>query len=484
MSRIPDYLGKMPHLSVGVRIPEIFLEGILEGFKQEESIGGVMLSYHRETAPEYVINAPPGTYEITRGHTGTSIRKYIELSVARAREKGVAIEVEADHVSVTVSSTEAVRRIVGGGPQRTLSSDDLSKALQYIRDEIREAAETRSINFFTIDTCDLIDYGADELSDEEVDTLFRDYIGDSSIVGRYTSVDVDLEGFRLKFSELDAKRVALKLYRSIEAVERVYRIIKEEVPWEFGVEIAFDETPKTTDPRELFFVLQEVTSRGIPVDFIAPNVGFKKREDYEGDLEGLYSRVKTYSKISSLFGILLSFHSGSGSSPFSMKGPGVHNAIREATEGLFKYKVSGVYFELLVHLMSAHSSPRVRRFFEEMYEDILSFLERQVQSRGELYDRTLESLYEEHLRLSQSRGKRLVDTPLFRHYSFIALSLRRDGRRYIRDGIIELYQEEPEFRVTVDRELSRLTSQLIKSLGFSGNAALVQAHKYLTRNKR
>lgn len=480
-STVPVYLGKIPHLSVGVRIPEVFLEGVLTGFKQEGSVGGVMLSYHRETAPEYVINAPPGTYEITRGHTGTSIKKYIELSVNRAREKGVVIEVEADHVSVTVSSTEAVRRIVGGEPQRTLSSNDLSKALQYIRDEIREAAETRSINFFTIDACDLIDYGVERLGNEEVDALFRDYIGDSGMVSRYSGVDLDLDGFRLKFGELDAKRIALKLYRSIEAIEHVYRIIREEVPWEFGVEIALDETPKITDPRELFFVLREVTSRGIPVDFIAPNVGFKKREDYRGDLGELYNRVKTYSKISSLFGAFLSFHSGSGSSPFSMKGPGVHEAIREATKGFFKYKVSGVYFELLVYLMSTHSSPRVRKFFEEMYDEVLSFLERQVQSRGELYDKTLEGLYEEHLRLSRPRGKRPVDTPLFRHYSFIALSLRRDGRRHIRDGIVELYQEEPEFKATVDRELSRLTSLLIKSLGFSGNVALLQKYNYLTR---
>ena len=90
-------------------------------------------------------------------------------------------------------------------------------------------------------------------------------------------------------------------------------------------------------------------------------------------------------------------------------------------------------------------------------------------------------MYEEHLRLSRPRGKRPVDTLLFRHYSFIALSLRRDCRRHIRDGMVELYQEEPEFKATVNRELSRPTSLLIKSLGFSGNVALLQKYNYLTR---
>ncbi|PLJ77246.1 tagaturonate epimerase family protein [Infirmifilum sp. SLHALR2] len=474
MLRTPLYLGKTPHLAVGVRIPEVFLDGILNGFKDKSTAGGVMLSYHRETAPEYVINAPPGAYEITRGHTGTSIHRYIELSAAKAKEKGVAVEIEADHVSVTASATDAVRRITGGRAVTKLSDREVEKVLEYIRDEVREAASTRNIYFFTIDTCELINHAADQVTNDEVSTLFKDQVGDSSLLDKYLGVDVSLGGLRLKFDQLEVKRIALKLYRSVEVLERIYRIIREEVPWEFGVEVAFDETPNITDPKELYFILRETTERGVPVDFVAPNVGFQKREDYTGSLEELYDRVKVYSSISALFNVLLSFHSGSGRAPFSMKGPGVHDTIRRATGGLFKYKVSGVYFELLMRLMARHESSRVRRFFEEIYDEVLAFLEEQVRVRGELYDETLARLLEEHVRLSGIQGRYLVDTPLFRHYSFVALNLRRDGKRFIREGIVQLYEEEPEFKASVDREVRRLTSMLVESLGFTGNAALVR----------
>lgn len=476
MVETPRYLGRLPHLAVGVRLPEVFLEGILTGFKIKNSVGGVMLSYHRETAPEYVIKAPPGVYEIARGHTGTSIRGYIESSVAKAREKGVVIEVEADHVSVSVSS-EAVKRISGSTVQRRLSDKEVEAALKYIEEEVEEATSTRSINFYTIDTCDLIDYSVDALPVDDVDRAFKEVYGSPSLVEHYENIDVEMNGVRVRFDRERVKRLYLKFMRSLEVTEKIYEIIKEYTPWNFGVEVAFDETPSVTDPLELFFVLDRLRRMGITVDFIAPNVGFHKREDYLGDLESLYSRVKTYTLVSGIFGTLLSFHSGSGSSPYSMKGRGVHDTIRRATDGMFKYKVSGVYFELLMVLMSRHPSPRARRLYDEIYSAVTEFLEEQVRERGELYDQVLERRLEEHKKLFSSKGERVAEAPLFRYYSFLALNLRLDGRRVFRDAIIELYREDAEFRRDVDKEISTLTVKLLDSLGFSDNASFLDKYK-------
>lgn len=457
-------------MAVGVRLPEVFLEGILSAFKASESVGGVMLSYHRETAPQYVIDAPPGVYEVTRGHTGTSIRKYIELSVAKAREKGVIVEVEADHVSITVSSAEAVKRITGGTGRRVLSDDEVARALRYIEDEIREAAETGSVNFFTLDTCELVDYSVERLSDEEVSTLFRDRYGGTGILERYRGIDFTVHGARVKFDEADTKRLALKLARSIEVLSRMYRILHEYVSWKFGIEVAFDETPSVTDPKELFFLLNELKERGLNADFVAPNVGFQKREDYRGDLEELYKRVRALAEVAGFFGTLLSFHSGSGSSPHSLKGEGVHETIRRATGGLFKYKISGVYYELLMHIMSKHQSPRARKLYEEIYAEVLEFIERQVRERGELYDETLLRMLEEYREVYQQKNRTAVEAPLFRHYSFVALNLRRNHRRHLRESIVELYEEDKSFRYDVDREVFSLTARFLESLSFKGNA--------------
>ncbi|MGC8836016.1 MAG: tagaturonate epimerase family protein [Infirmifilum sp.] len=468
----PRYLGKLPHLSVGVRLPEVFLEGIMSGFKTGNSAGGVMLSYHRETAPEYVINAPPGDFELTRGHTGTSIRHYIEASVAKAKEKGVVVEVEADHVSVSVSS-EAVKRISGGGTHRVLSEEEVRSALKYIEDEIREAVSTRNIYFYTIDTCDLIDYSSEKIAVDELRTVFKD-LYPTSLIERYKDINVVVNGTRIRFDEEKVMRLSLKLMRSIDVSERIYRIIKEMTPWPFGIEIAFDETPVTTDPHELFFVLNELRTRGIPVDFIAPNVGFQKREDFTGDLETLHSRVKTLHEVASFFGSLLSFHSGSGSSPYSMKGKGVHDIIRRAAGGLFKYKISGVYFELLMQLMSRSDIPSVRRLYEEIYDAVIELLEDQVKRKGELYDEVLVKRLEEHRKKSLNGYVRDSESPVFRYYSFLALNIRRNGERYLRNAIVELYLEDKGFREQVDREISALTVAFLDSLGFRGNVRLLR----------
>ncbi|MEM3573441.1 MAG: hypothetical protein QXJ62_04330, partial [Nitrososphaeria archaeon] len=42
MIETPRYLGPIPHPAIGVRMPKIFLEGILTAFKERNTAGGLM----------------------------------------------------------------------------------------------------------------------------------------------------------------------------------------------------------------------------------------------------------------------------------------------------------------------------------------------------------------------------------------------------------------------------------------------------------
>ena len=55
----PACLGVRRHPAIGIRIPELFLPGILSACSQRNTATGLMLSFGRETAPEEVIDAKP-----------------------------------------------------------------------------------------------------------------------------------------------------------------------------------------------------------------------------------------------------------------------------------------------------------------------------------------------------------------------------------------------------------------------------------------
>uniref|UniRef100_A0A7C4FFT1 Uncharacterized protein n=1 Tax=Thermofilum pendens TaxID=2269 RepID=A0A7C4FFT1_THEPE len=474
----PRYLGPLHHPAFGVRIPEIFLEGIMRALKSTGTAAGLMLSYHRETAPESVINAPPGVFEITRGHTGTSIRHYISASVEAARRYRIVVEIEADHLAALTSSVEAVKRISGAHASYS-GVGSLDEALSYVEEEVKEAASTGYINFFTLDSCDYIDYGAEKLSDYEALSLLEQVYGDStSILRRYTMprrfIAEDGKFFEVKLREGEVARIALKLHRALGVLEKLHQIVRKHVDWQVGFEIAFDETPHPTRPEELLFLMEELRLRGLQPHFVAPNVGFEKRADYRGDLGELRYRVARLAAIARSYGALLSFHSGSGSSPWSGKGQGVYEVLLEATGGRLKYKISGVYYELLLSILSRQPlGSKARRLYEELYQSVIDFLRDQVRGRKELYSDALARQLDEYETLASKGDAYLLHAEVFRHYSFIALNLRVDGRRIFRESLVELYNEDEQLRKTIDREVAELTLRLVDGLKFSGNTAFL-----------
>ncbi len=469
----------IPHPAMGIRLPDIVVPPILKAFKLRDVAGTLMLSYHRETAPTDVIES--GKY-VFLGHTGTSIREYVSKASKYADGYGVIIEVEADHVSLMSSPERAIKRITGGGFEYGLSDEEIKSSLNYIEREFKEVAEVGGVDFVTIDTCELIDLGIDGLSKEEIMSRYESEIDEGTrrelerrYVGRRFKFFLSNgELLEIKFSIEDVARLSLKFLKSIEYVPKVVDVIRKYLSGrEFGIEVALDEVPQVTKPKEMLFYLSELSRLGIDIDFVAPNVGFKKREDFIGDLSSLKGTIDELNAIAKSFGALISFHSGSGAHPYSDKGVGTWYAIREVTGGAIKYKVSGVYIQLLLEVMSRFpNGSEVRKLYEEIFDAVLNEVRRYVRGKVGLYSPHLEEMlrdYEVTVSKDPSRA-RDPRANFFRHYFFLFQALMDSrGVRYLREKLLDLYSRSEDLRREYEREATELTLRIIDKLGFQGN---------------
>ncbi len=472
------YLGPIPHPAIGIRLPDIVIPPVLRAFRMRGVVGTLMLSYNRETAPSKVISEGK---HVLLGHTGTSIKEYIGKASHYADEFGVLIEVEADHISLMSSPERAIKRITHGGFEYGLSDEEIKNSLTYIEDELKEIKEAGGIDFVTIDTCELVDLGVDKIDEKDLLVRYENEIEESTrreLERRYLNRKFRFflsngKVFEIKFKLEDIARLSIKYLRSIEYVLKIYDIVRKYNEKEFGVEIAFDELPQVTKPMELFFYMNELSNRGLTIDFIAPNVGFMKRENYGGELGELAQRVDVLSAITKSFGALLSFHSGSGSHPYSDKGVGVWETIRDASNGMIKYKVSGVYIQLLLEVMSRFpKGSKVRTLYEEIFDKVFEMVKNYVKSKKELYSQQLESMVNDYEVLISKSPEKMRDprVDFFRHYFFLFQAITDEkGKRYLRDKVLEVYNEVDDLRSIYEREAIELTLRIIDKLGFREN---------------
>jgi hypothetical protein len=479
-SKQSRYLGSISHPSVGVRLPEIFLTGILRAYKKRNVTGGLELSFGRETAPEFVIQASPGVYPIIMGHTGTSIRKYIIMSVDAAKNHGVIVEIEADHL-VIGSSLRAIKRIAGIHEIIRDNSTELQESLEYNKAEIDEAFSTGYINAFTVDTSDLINYDVDGWSDAVVETQFESHFSTeekNKLLDTYTDREFVFEGMKehtkkYTFQSKQVMRLALKFKDSIKGNLEIYRYIVEKKGFPFGFEISLDETPEITQDEVLFFYLKEWQASGAHVDYIAPNIGFQKRRDFQGNLKELETKVAHQATIARSFGAILSIHSGSGSTPFSGKGPGTYTALLKATMGDLKYKISGVYYELLLEILESFPvQSKPKKLYNEIFDAVYDYVQEELSRGGILASDSLKNQmekYEREINLEIIK-RRTPRADFFRFNSFLALNFRdADGRRLFRRALVALYQNNDEVRNLIDDEVEALTLRLIDGLNFENN---------------
>ena len=101
----------------------------------------------------------------------------------------------------------------------------------------------------------------------------------------------------------------------------------------FDFEPALYGAGTPTTPADLFFYLDALKKSGHAPQLIAPELGFKQGQPYDGSLDELAGRVQALAGIARQFQCTLSIHAGSG------KQPDVQELIGKATLGRFNYEV-------------------------------------------------------------------------------------------------------------------------------------------------
>lgn len=470
-----NYLGPTHHPALGIRIPEIFLPGIINSLQKHKCAAGLMLSFGRETAPESIIQAPPGRYEITLGHTGTSIRRYLISGARNARSAGIPVEMEADHLIVSASSAQAVKRIEGIKTPVLVGPAAVEHSMRYNIAAIEEAVATGAVRAFTVDTSDLFDWEAERYTESKLARAYREAFSEDdrarivkAYMGKRRFKGGDGKPVRIEVTRERAKIVALKFKRSLDVTERLYQEINSRMKHPFAFEISLDEAPKATTPADVLIYLGEWKHRGLPCDYVAPNLGFAKREDFSGNIDTLRNMSRAMHAVAQNYGALLSFHSGSGSTPFSGKGKKAYETILETTGKRLKYKISGVYFELLIEILAGHKKGTdARILYELIHAEVMDYLREQLENDGPLSSKKLARQMEAYGASKQECDPR---ADAFRYHSFLCLNFRdQKGRRYYRERLIRLYAEDLKLRKQVDQEMEYLTSRLIEGLQFANN---------------
>jgi len=273
---------------------------------------------------------------------------------------------------------DADHAIVTGADERELEE---SLALNKLA-----IAEARHYTKFTVDTCRLFDFPV-ELGREELARLRAAFAGRTFEV---PNILPGWPGFTYEFDDEEIVRLGRRYWRALEVHKELYDFVAELKGSEpFDYELSIDETERPTEPKELLFYLAALEEvMGLPrggVTSVAPNFGFRKRSDYEGDLDGLKALVNECASIAAAFDAVVCFHSGSGKGIVTGKGEGVDKALRKATGGILQLKVSGILQEILWRVLAESKVPEERTLFEEAWDET----RRVVEVLSAVYDRLI-----------------------------------------------------------------------------------------------
>ena len=141
--------------------------------------------------------------------------------------------------------------------------------------------------------------------------------------------------------------------------------------------------------------------------------------------------------------------------------------------GSVKYKISGVYFELLMELLAAQSAESEgRKIYDRIFDAVLQLTRDEVAQGGPLAQPLLIRQLEEYDRqiAHDPKMKRDPRADFFRFTSYLALNMRdENGKRYFREALVEFVQSDEAFRATHDHEVEALTLRLIDGLDFANN---------------
>ncbi|MGY4707409.1 tagaturonate epimerase family protein [Candidatus Bipolaricaulota sp. J31] len=226
---------------------------------------------------------------------------------------------------------------------------------------IEDALEAAELGY-TLFTCDPSDHvvPAEELPEKELRRRFDAIPKRAELEREYRDRTFEIKGLgRLRFSELDLARAAVKYLGAVEFAAEMYRALREKLPDGFDFELSVDETETPTSPLEHFFVVQELKKRDVELTSLAPRFSgsLEKAVDYHGDLEVFRRDLRAHVAIAvALGGYRISLHSGSDK--FSL-----YPLFAREADGWFHVKTAGTSYLVALEVVAR----RAPELFREIY---------------------------------------------------------------------------------------------------------------------
>jgi hypothetical protein len=480
----PKSMKKTPRLGLGVRM--LFtLPPFLQAIERVRCLADFQLSAGREFSLKDVIEAAPGHYPEWLGHTGLDAAALYGTIARECFKFGRSVYgTEIDHAIVSPEPSATISRIrskTAPSGLRPLGTHDsrLEDSMTYNYRIIKEATRTGFVAGITTDTSALFREEVDDITSWPKARLRAEYeklvpAHERNLIEQFyhPGIPHSILGpaengtYELTFTQEELMRLVVKFWDSLLANKRLYEQMAAAMNGTpFTFEISLDEAYKNlTTEKELFFWLAESDRMGMRADLIAPNVGFRKREDYQGNLTELEDRVRRLAAAASHFGAILDFHSGSD------KRLEVYRAISRATNGQLKLKMAGVfqllYFETLAGFRRGTEE---RKLFERLWRYTLSYVKRQAREGD---DTARHMLREAKVRTTSGRKKGPKDD-LFRHYSFITVAAKNRLGRYIFRNALYKIAEKRKVAERYNRRVVELTIKVARALGLQGSESLL-----------
>lgn len=169
-------------------------------------------------------------------------------------------------------------------------------------------------SMITLDCTEKIHNEIADLTDDQLDAKFNAL--DDDLVTYFNDTYLDKtfkvgDNASVHFSKKDVEQSVLIFFGAVQYAEFIYS--KFVVPYNLDFEISMDETIVPTTPANHYFFANELHSKGITPETIAPKFygEFQKAIDYIGDVKRFEREYVVHEAIAEHFGYKLSIHSGS-----------------------------------------------------------------------------------------------------------------------------------------------------------------------------
>lgn len=236
------------------------------------------------------------------------------------------------------------------------------------KDDVKMALDL-GFSMITLDCSEHINDQVSSMSDAEVlehyqqlDAGLRNHFEAAYLGQEFTLAS----GTTITFAASSFQKMVLVYVRALDFAEEVYQTLIKPANRNIDFEMSIDEVATPTTPQDHFFVANELISRGVEFNSLAPRfVGeFQKGIDYIGDPNQFESEFKIHAEIADHFGYKISVHSGSDKFM-------VFDVIGRYTKCRFHIKTAGTNWLEAVRVI-AEVNPQLYR---EMHEYALRHLD-------------------------------------------------------------------------------------------------------------